>query len=71
MTVRGCMMQNLGRTFKVVTQDGYVIFKGRATRDMIDMLHDKPWMREDVASVEYGRSHDAEGVRSVVVVMIE
>ena len=71
MTVRGCMVQNLGKDFKVVTQDGFIIFKGRATRDMIDMSVDKPWMFDEVASVEYGRSHDAEGVRSTIVVTIE
>lgn len=71
MTVRGCMIQNLGKNFKVVASDGYIFFKGRATRDIIDMLHDKQWMKEDVASVEYGRSHDAEGVRSTIVVTIE
>lgn len=71
MTVRGCMIQNLGKYFKVVTQDGYVIFKGRATRDMIDMNVNRRWMQDEVSSVEYGRTHDAEGVRSTIVVTIE
>ena len=71
MTVRGCMVQNLGKNFKVVTQDGYVIFKGRATRDMIDMNVNRRWMQDEVSSVEYGRSHDLEGVRSTIVVTIE
>lgn len=71
MTVRGCMIQNLGKNFKVVTQDGFVIFKGRSTRDVIDMNAGKPWILDEVSSVEYGRSHDAEGVRSTIVVTIE
>ena len=71
MTVRGCMVQNLGKNFKVVTQDGYVIFKGRATRDVIDMNVNRRWMQDEVSSVEYGRSHDTEGVRSTIVVTIE
>lgn len=71
MTVRGCMVQNLGKDFKVVTQDGYVIFKGRATRDVIDMNVNRRWMQDEVSSVEYGRSHDLEGVRSTIVVTIE
>lgn len=71
MTVRGCMVQNLGKHCKVVSKDGYIFWKGRVTREMIDMSVGLRWMNEKIISEEYGRSHDADGARTVLVITIE
>lgn len=71
MTVRACMLQNLGKYFKVIAKDGYILFRGRVTRDVIDTAVKWGWLNDKVLKEEYGREYDGENVRYTVVVTIE
>lgn len=54
MTVRACMVQNLGKYFTVIAKDGYRLFGGRVTRDVIDAAVKWGWLNDEVVSVKYG-----------------